>query len=63
MPKLAAMKTALKYYLVALVLGFRAFPGNAAVAVADDFLTSLGLPEDLPIPCLTLKAAGADSAQ
>jgi protocatechuate 3,4-dioxygenase beta subunit len=56
------MQTAFKYYLVALWLGCRIFSGHAAVAVSDDFLTSLSLPEDIPIPCLMLKTAGTDSA-
>lgn len=61
MPKSAAMKTAFKYYLVALVLGFRAFPCNAAVAVSEDFLIAFGLAEDFFISCSKLKAASADS--
>jgi protocatechuate 3,4-dioxygenase beta subunit len=61
MPKLAAMKTAFKYYLVALVLGFRAFPGNAAVAMSDDLLIALGVPEDFLISCSKLKTPNTDS--
>lgn len=62
MTNLAAMKAAFKYYLLALALGFCAFPGHAAVAVSEDFLTSFGLPEDFLISCPTLKAQNADSA-
>jgi protocatechuate 3,4-dioxygenase beta subunit len=63
MPKFAAIKTAFKYYLIALVLGFGAFPCNAAVIVSEDFLITLGLPDDFPIPCLILQTAGTDSVQ
>lgn len=55
------MKIAVKYYLVALVLGFRAFPGNAAVAMPDDFFIALGLPEDFLISCSKLKGPNTDS--
>ncbi len=63
MPKLAAMKTAFKYYLVALVLGFRTFPCNAAVVVPEDFIITLGVPEDFLISCSKLQAASADSTR
>lgn len=60
--KLTTMKAAFTYHLLAFVLGFWMLPCHAAVAVSDDFLTSLGLPEDFPMPCLVLKTTATDSA-
>ncbi|MCG3118259.1 MAG: hypothetical protein ALAOOOJD_00422 [bacterium] len=61
MLKLATMKTVFSSYLVPLLLGFRAFPGNAAVAVSDDFWVSLGLPEGFLISHAILQAPCTDA--
>ncbi|MCI0695614.1 hypothetical protein L0337_26875 [candidate division KSB1 bacterium] len=55
------MKTAFKYNLVALVLGFCTLPCNAAVVVTENFLITLGLPEDFLISCSKLQTPSADS--
>ncbi|MGH7598080.1 MAG: hypothetical protein ACREOI_17145, partial [bacterium] len=56
------MKTVIKCNLVVLVLRFCTLPGNAAVVVPEDFLITLGLPEDFLISCSKLQTQSAGSA-
>jgi len=63
MPKLAAMKTAFKYYLVALVLGFCVLPCSTAVFVSEGFLNPFDKPEDFLIPCSKLNIQSTDSTK